>query len=442
MRHGVWYTGRMTSKQQNQSKVHGLVLGGGGARGCYEVGAWQAFQDCGISFQCVSGTSIGAIVGALYTQQTIEPLIRFVHELQPSHIVADMPAIPENFEEIVANRDQLFAFLRGYMKEGTDISPLRDSLSRMFDYDRFMASPIDFACMTFNVTTMKGEAFYKKDMTKDDAVDIILASASCFPAFPMAKIHDDLYIDGGFENNLPIQLCQTMGADDFVVIDVHGPGRVRRIDDDSRLIKRIQPLLPIGNFLDFSQAQAVRSLRIGYLETMKYYNRFCGYLFTFDRNSWPKIYMCEKYLDLVLHGRIEVSFELTEKAYMRILGYKPAPLANRYAEAYRYGRLIECLAFEVGMDPVRLYDFNHFLRDLDERLASLPEPAALENPKALHEFLHNRKKEEVLHFFHMVLVQNKGRLPLVYEPLKTVFEIQYVLAQVWYALHMYLSKAR
>ncbi|WP_288342526.1 hypothetical protein, partial [uncultured Dubosiella sp.] len=68
--------------------------------------------------------------------------------------------------------------------------------------------------------------------------------------------------------------------------------------------------------------------------------------------------------------------------------------------------------------------------------------AALENPKALHEFLHNRKKEEVLHFFHMVLVQNKGRLPLVYEPLKTVFEIQYVLAQVWYALHMYLSKAR
>ena len=46
------------------------------------------------------------------------------------------------------------------------------------------------------------------------------------------------------------------------------------------------------------------------------------------------------------------------------------------------------------MDPVRLYDFNHFLRDLDERLASLPEPAALENPKALHEFLHNRKKKK------------------------------------------------
>jgi NTE family protein len=44
----------------NKKTVHGLVLGGGGARGCYEIGAWQAFHETGVHFDCVAGTSIGS----------------------------------------------------------------------------------------------------------------------------------------------------------------------------------------------------------------------------------------------------------------------------------------------------------------------------------------------------------------------------------------------
>ena len=62
----------MTNQNKKPEKIRGLVLGGGGARGCYEVGAWQAFIDSKIEFDCVAGTSIGAIVGAIYVQQTIE----------------------------------------------------------------------------------------------------------------------------------------------------------------------------------------------------------------------------------------------------------------------------------------------------------------------------------------------------------------------------------
>ncbi|EOS60558.1 hypothetical protein C815_01229 [Firmicutes bacterium M10-2] len=431
----------MIKEEKNTKKIHGLVLGGGGARGCYEVGAWQAFRQVGIQFQCVAGTSIGAIVGALYTQQSIEPLVEFVKELKPSNVVADMPDMPENFEEAMNSRGKWFEFLRSYVQKGTDISPLKENLNKMFDYRKFMDSPINYACMTFNVTKMEGEAFYKNDMTEENAVDIIIASASCFPAFPMTKLKNDLYIDGGYEDNLPIRLCEEMGADDYVVIDVHGPGRVRRIDPKlNEKIKYIQPLLTIGNFLDFSETQAMRSLHVGYLETMKYCDQFCGYLFSFQKKSWPKIYMCEKYLELMLGKQFKIPEDIPEKAYNRILGYKPAKLENKYNKHYFYGKLIECLAFEVNMDPVKLYDFDDFLHELDRLLEDLPKPELPDSIRSVHEFLHNRKKEEVLNFFYILLVGNKGRLPLVYEPLKNVFDVQYYLANVWYTLHLYLHQ--
>ena len=44
-----------------ENKKMGLVLGGGGARGCYEIGAWQMLNQANIEFDCAAGTSIGAL---------------------------------------------------------------------------------------------------------------------------------------------------------------------------------------------------------------------------------------------------------------------------------------------------------------------------------------------------------------------------------------------
>ena len=43
----------------------GLVLGGGGSRGAYEIGVWRAARELKIDFDVVTGTSIGALNGAL-----------------------------------------------------------------------------------------------------------------------------------------------------------------------------------------------------------------------------------------------------------------------------------------------------------------------------------------------------------------------------------------
>ena len=46
----------------------GLALGSGGAKGAAHIGAIRAFEEEGISFDAVAGTSIGSVVGALYAK--------------------------------------------------------------------------------------------------------------------------------------------------------------------------------------------------------------------------------------------------------------------------------------------------------------------------------------------------------------------------------------
>ena len=66
----------------------------------------------------------------------------------------------------------------------------------------------------------KHNLFIKEDISREQAVSIIMASASCFPAFPMMDIDGQKYIDGGYADNVPISLIKEMNADKIIVIDV------------------------------------------------------------------------------------------------------------------------------------------------------------------------------------------------------------------------------
>ena len=46
-------------------KEYGVVLEGGGAKGAYQIGAWRALWEAGVKIRGISGTSVGALNGAL-----------------------------------------------------------------------------------------------------------------------------------------------------------------------------------------------------------------------------------------------------------------------------------------------------------------------------------------------------------------------------------------
>lgn len=75
-----------------KNKKTALVLGGGGSRGAYEIGVWQALRELGIKLDIVCGTSVGSINGAVIVQDEFDLAVKLWHELETEMIFdVDIP---------------------------------------------------------------------------------------------------------------------------------------------------------------------------------------------------------------------------------------------------------------------------------------------------------------------------------------------------------------
>ena len=246
-----------------------------------------------------------------------------------------------------------------------------------------------------------------------------MASASCYPAFPMTQIGEDTFIDGGYEDNLPISLVLKMGAEELYVVDVHGIGFVKHVKTDVP-VHTIEPLLRLGHILDFSQSQGMRSLELGFLETMKFLNEYCGYIYTFVLEDWPRMYMIEQYMMMSFEQQ---GCEWNAFLVDDVMGYHVPELHNKFSDLYRFGRWIECLAWVCDLDPVRVYSYDDFLTSLRKALEKLYE-----------------KKEGMLYTYYASLEHNGGKYPLFMDAMRPITYSEYYLAYVWYFLDLYLKK--
>ena len=71
----------------------GLVFAGGGVRGAYHIGMWKALNEMKIDVCAVSGTSIGAINGALFVQGMLETAEKLWNDIELSDIVTLPPEL-------------------------------------------------------------------------------------------------------------------------------------------------------------------------------------------------------------------------------------------------------------------------------------------------------------------------------------------------------------
>ena len=74
----------------NKKGLTALVLSGGGSRGAYQAGAWQALAELGIDIDMVTGTSVGAINGAMVCQGDLDLTVKLWKEIE-THMVFDVP---------------------------------------------------------------------------------------------------------------------------------------------------------------------------------------------------------------------------------------------------------------------------------------------------------------------------------------------------------------
>lgn len=265
-----------------------MVLAGGGTRGAYQDGAVRALRELHEDhWQIITGTSIGALNGAMVVQGDDEAMHELWSTLTQDMIIKGSFSTDLKLETIVDERKQLATFLRSYVREkGADISPFFSNIQRLYHPDKFFASDIDFACVAVHHITLK-PVFITKDMMRESGADWLLSSASAFPAFPVHKFNDNEYIDGGYYDNLPIDLALRMGADEIIAVDLsHQPQHPNYIG--RKHIRYIYPRVETGSFLSFDRETLDLLNRLGYLDAKKCFGALDGEKYTFERMALPE----------------------------------------------------------------------------------------------------------------------------------------------------------
>ena len=109
----------------------------------------------------------------------------------------------------------------------------------------------------------------KKDIPKGKLQEYLMASAACFPAFQTKEIDGRRYMDGGYHDNMPVNLALKMGADRVIAVDLESIGITHRVRDPEKQVTLICSLWSLGSFLKFEEKLARRNIQLGYLDARK-----------------------------------------------------------------------------------------------------------------------------------------------------------------------------
>ncbi|MBE6159603.1 MAG: patatin-like phospholipase family protein [Lactobacillales bacterium] len=256
--------------------MRAIVLSGGGAKGSYEIGVWKALRKLNINYDIVTGTSVGALNGALMVQKSYLKALFLWYNIHYD----DIFEMKKNYTKEEIND----LYKDGILNGGVDVSNLENTIKKCIRPNSFFKSKIKFGLVTVKVPSLKHVYMTKDKLTKNNLHDYLVASASCFPAFKLKKINNEHYIDGGFYDNMPINLAIEMGATEVIAVDLDAIGVKRNLKYDVP-VTYITPKNKIDSFLKFEKNSARRGMRLGYNDTMKHYKKLDGDLYTFKLNN-------------------------------------------------------------------------------------------------------------------------------------------------------------
>lgn len=302
-------------------KGYGLVLSGGGAKGSYEIGVWKAIKDIDIPIKAITGTSIGALNGAMLVQGD-DDLCELAWTNFSVEEIIDIKSKEWEEEKIYEKHFSIFTVLKNLLTmDGLELTPLTEALEQHIDEDKIRSSPIDFGLVTYSLTDFEPFQIFKDEIPKGQIVNYLVASA-CFPVFKPIEIEDKRFIDGGFHDNVPISLMASKGIEDIIVVDISGFGVPKSKYDKNLNIVKIRNTEDIGKTLDISPEQAKINIELGYLDALKEFGVVKGEKYYIVPNVFEN---CEADIGNITRKEIRKNLGLTKdtpKAVRKFLIYK------------------------------------------------------------------------------------------------------------------------
>jgi NTE family protein len=283
-----------------------LALAGGGTRGAYQVGACKALNEAGIEIQAVTGTSIGAINGALIVQKDLELLDSLYNAIEPEQIIdTDLNL---DFDKDIFHISNFFKMSGEFIKHGGYKStPLRKLLEDNVNIEKIYSSEIDYGVVTFELDSIRAVEKFKEDIPHEQMLDFILASAS-MPIFRAQRIEKKKFTDGGIADNLPVNMLSSKGYKRIIAVDLHGIGVVPPLRENDTYIKTIRPTVSLGGLMEFNKERMRKNKKMGYMDTLKSFSKLQGNIYFFQPGEYKRL------MDIFNTGTI-ASLELAAEVF-------------------------------------------------------------------------------------------------------------------------------
>ena len=254
-----------------------LTLAGGGGKGAYEIGVWQALREIGLekNLIAVSGSSSGALNAALISLNEFDKAKTIWSSIMPKQF------LDINYDTIIGplntlvkrtltaglcSRDGLIEIIDKYL----NLEQLAGArIPAYVSISRYSSDCID--CLSEKPQV---EYISLSEVSADDAGQFLLASSAMPYIYPPEIIHGNVYRDGGLADNVPIYPMTSVGADNLIVVKLEPDDKVdTSLYSKFKEVVEVIPSREIGDLFDgtleFTSRNVMFRMLLGYYDTLR-----------------------------------------------------------------------------------------------------------------------------------------------------------------------------
>jgi NTE family protein len=352
--------------RENYVQKTALVLGGGGSLGAYELGVWKALRELNIKFDIVTGTSIGALNGAFVAMDDFKLCEKLWLTITPEKVIKNGINLTvkslTKYSDYLNSESKIRQFISSFVRnKGADITPFKELSQQFIDVKKIKDSKIDFGIVVAKFPQRIECHVNVKNLPNELVLPYLHASSACWPIFPIEKIINTKFIDGGYKDTLPIDFALELGATNIISVNLKGIPKVPQKSYLKNLpfVRNIEPYSSLGSIMDFSQETIVRNIQLGYNDTKKSFGEYSGNEYTFKK---------EKLIDLLSLDFTALMSKLPIKILDKIddLLWEKDDSTNIHD---CFVRVVELLARECNIDPSKVYSISEMIQLIDENFS-------------------------------------------------------------------------
>lgn len=254
---GIIYGHAQNSHAQRKDLKVGLVLSGGGAKGLAHIGVLKVLERAKIRIDYIGGTSMGAIIGALYASgYSADELDSIAKSYDFNVLMQDI--VPRRAKSIYQKEfTEKYALSLPIYKKGVQLPTALSKGQNVFNLllqltenvhtiSDFSHLPIPFFCIATNLETGKEEILETGFLPQ-----AVRASGSFPTLLDPVKVGDKVLVDGGVVNNFPVDIMRQKDVDIIIGVDVQD-----KLKDVKTLDTALDIVFQIVNFQIYREDKA------------------------------------------------------------------------------------------------------------------------------------------------------------------------------------------